>query len=443
MTGSPNATPTCWIALGDSDLVRKVLETPLCDTHEHLYRSNSFTAERVDILCALFENYVTADLVVAGAEQRAVDDLTRPDSASIHERFAAVEPAWRHCRHTGYGEAVRLAAEHFYGLEVLTPDSLENASLLHLELMETKSRLQILQEDAGLDHVQIDDFTMDIRADEEDPSFFLYDISLWDLVSGKPDFAAIRSLTDVDVIDLYSLQTAIEELFTRYGGEAVACKTQHAYTRTLAWRRREREDAIHALARYLRDPEDSQMEDRLVLGDWCLELCAHLAREYGLPIKIHTGYYAGHSRMPLAYISCSHLCGLLAAHPETDFVLMHNSYPYSMELAALAKHYPNVYVDMCWAWSINPLDASHFLRHAIHSIPANKVFLFGADTSWPIASYAYSMQARYWLTKTLQQEVDEGHLSEKEAMAYAERVMRSNQYDCFARLHGQGGGVLK
>ena len=117
-------------------------------------------------------------------------------------------------------------AEHFYGLEVLTPDSLENASLLHLELMETKSRLQILQEDAGLDHVQIDDFTMDIRADEEDPSFFLYDISLWDLVSGKPDFAAIRSLTDVDVIDLYSLQTAIEELFTRYGGEAVACKTQ-------------------------------------------------------------------------------------------------------------------------------------------------------------------------------------------------------------------------
>ena len=434
-----NPKPSCWSALGDSDLVHKVLETPLCDTHEHLQRHTDFTPERVDILAALFENYVTADLVVAGASPTAVDDLVNPEAGSVAERFRAVEAAWGHCRHTGYGEGVRLAAEYFYGLEELTPETLSDAQGTHAELMRTRTRLQILREDALLDHVQIDDFRMEIVPDEEDSDFYLYDISLWDLVVGKPDTKALGRLTGEEVTDLRSAETAVAKLFERFGAEAVACKTQHAYARTLAWRKRDRDDAASQLDRYLGNPEALTPDDHNLLGDWFLDVCAGLAAEHSLPIKIHTGYYAGHSRMPLDFISCEHLCGLLAAHPDTDFVLMHNSYPYSMELAALAKHYPNAYVDMCWAWSINPLDASNFLRHAIHSVPVNKVFVFGADTSWPTASYAYAMQARYWLTKTLQREVNEGYLSEQEAMAYAERVMHRNQYDCFARLRDRDG----
>ena len=429
---------SCWSPLGNSDLVHKVLETPLCDTHEHLQRHTDFTPERVDILGALFENYVIADLVVAGASPEAVDNLFNPEAGSVAKRFRAVEEAWSRCRHTGYGEGVRLAAEHFYGLEELTPATLTDAQGTHAELMRTRTRLQILQEDAHLDHVQIDDFTMEIVTDEEDPDYFLYDISLWDLVVGKPDADALGRLTGEAVTDLRSAEVAVAKLFERFGAEAVACKTQHAYIRTLAWQKRDRADAARLLDRYLKTPKELTPEEHNLLGDWFLDVCSGLASEHSLPIKIHTGYYAGHSRMPLDFISCEHLCGLLAAHPDTDFVLMHNSYPYSMELAALAKHYPNAYVDMCWAWSINPLDASNFLRHAIHSIPANKVFVFGADTSWPIASYAYAMQARYWLTHTLQQEVEKGHLSEREAMAYAERVMIHNQYDCFSRLQSRG-----
>lgn len=429
-----NPKLSCWSSLGNSDLVHKILETPLCDTHEHLQRHTDFTLERVDILGALFENYVIADLVVAGASQKAVDDLFNSEAGSVAERFRAVEDAWDHCRHTGYGEAVRLAAEYFYGLEEFTPATLTDAQGTHAELMRTRTRLQILQEDALLDHVQIDDFRMEIVTDEENADYFLYDISLWDLVVGKPDPEALGRLTGEEVTDLRSAEAAVGKLFERFGSEAVACKTQHAYVRTLAWQKRDRDDAARLLDRYLNTPEELTPEEHNLLGDWFLDVCSGLASEHSLPIKIHTGYYAGHSRMPLDYISCEHLCGLLAAHPDTDFVLMHNSYPYSMELSALVKHYPNAYVDMCWAWSINPLDASNFLRHAIHSVPANKVFVFGADTSWPIASYAYAMQARYWLTHTLRQEVNNGHLSEREAMAYAERAMYCNQHDCFARL---------
>jgi predicted TIM-barrel fold metal-dependent hydrolase len=135
--------------------------------------------------------------------------------------------------------------------------------------------------------------------------------------------------------------------------------------------------------------------------------------------------------MPVDRIPAGHLAPLLARYPAARFVLMHIAYPYSDELVALAKHYPNVYADLCWAWSIDPFSASLFVRRFIHAVPANKLFIFGGDTFWPTAAVAYAHQARHWLTRTLQAEVDEGLLREAEAMALASRFMRENQYACF------------
>ena len=71
------------------------------------------------------------------------------------------------------------------------------------------------------------------------------------------------------------------------------------------------------------------------------------------------------------------------------------------------------------------------LRRAIHAVPSNKVFAFGGDTEWPSACVAYAAQARAWLTRALEAEVNDGLLSERNAMAYATRVMRANQLECF------------
>ena len=67
----------------------------------------------------------------------------------------------------------------------------------------------------------------------------------------------------------------------------------------------------------------------------------------------------------------------------------------------------------------------------IHAVPANKLFAFGGDTCWPAAAVAYAAQARPWLTRALQAEVDERLLAEREAIALATRLMRTNQLECF------------
>jgi hypothetical protein len=187
-----------------------------------------------------------------------------------------------------------------------------------------------------------------------------------------------------------------------------------------------------ALIAYLADPDNISQEQRLCLGDWCWARGIELSIEYDLPFKIHTGYYAGHSRMPVDYIRSGHLTPLLTQYPDARFVLMHIAYPYSEELLALAKHYPNVAVDLCWAWSINPLRRCR-LRPALPSCgAANKLFVFGGDTHLPAATLAYSRQARAWLTRALQAEVDERLLTEPEAIFLAERFMTSNQAEYFA-----------
>lgn len=73
------------------------------------------------------------------------------------------------------------------------------------------------------------------------------------------------------------------------------------------------------------------------------------------------------------------LCRLLQDFPETRLVLMHIGYPYEQEFVALAKHYSNATIDMCWAWIINPGASVRFLKEFLLALPANKIFTFGGD----------------------------------------------------------------
>ena len=48
----------------------------------------------------------------------------------------------------------------------------------------------------------------------------------------------------------------------------------------------------------------------------------------------------------------------------------------------------NVWVDLCWAWSID-LQSADFVRRFLHAVPSSKPFGFGGDTFWPTSAVAY------------------------------------------------------
>jgi uncharacterized protein len=362
-----------------TDLAEHISQTCMIDTHEHLNSEQQFVEEGPDLLQDLFDNYVKADLRVAGASEEAIRCLLDASDPDLASRFKGIRDAWQHCRHTGYGEAVRLIARQIYNIaEIteLTPTELEAAQVRNRELRRPGERLRLLRDVANLDHVQIDNYLWECPPDTSGPDFFLYDLSWSSFCRGKINASAIYDDLGITIEGIDSLHLAIEALFAKHGTLAIAIKSQHAYERTLFWEERSNTDAERVLLRHLSGEALSESE-RLCLGDWCMARGVEQAIAHNLPFKIHTGYYAGTGQMPIERIRPGHLCALLMRYPEARFVLMHNAYPYSDELIAIAKHYPNAYIDMCWAWSIDPYSASDTLRRIIHAVPSNKVFVFG------------------------------------------------------------------
>lgn len=414
-----------------TNLSEHIEQTALCDTHEHLRREPDWIDDGPDVLQDLFGNYVPADLITAGASQEALRRLTDASDPDLAGRFEGVRAAWEATQYTGYGEAVRRIVTDVYGFDELTPDVLAPAQEKLTELRIPGGRYNLLREVANLDHIQTDDFSWPCDPDESGPDFFLYDLSWAGFCSGQIDQEAIAEDTGIAVVDLDSLQKAMEAIFEKHAPCAIAVKAQHAYNRTLNWQARARGDVERALYATLSSNNNVSESMRLCLGDWCWARGVELTIEHNLPFKIHTGYYAGNNRMPVDRIKAGNLCALLARYLDARFVLMHIAYPYSDELIALTKHYKNVWADLCWAWSINPYASSDFVRRFIHGAPINKLFVFGGDTGWLTSAAAYAFQTRFWLDKTLEAEVEEGYLTESQAMHIASRVMYDNQYECF------------
>ena len=414
-----------------SDLAQHIQQLKVMDTHEHMVKEPDWAGQRLDVLPLLFGNYHQADLVSAGASNEAVARAMDFNDPDVEARWAGIEKAWQASRFTGYGEAVRLIGEKVFAIHEITADTLRMAESKVDALQQPGQRLHILRDLAGLDHIQTDDFCRPCLPDESGPDFFLYDITWANFCNGDPQVSELAQETGITVRDLASLRQAMAGIFDKYGPCAVAVKSQHAYSRTLRWIERSDSDAERALQAILTDSENADEQARLCLGDWAWARGAELAGEHNLPFKLHTGYYAGNNYMITDRIRCGNLCPLLIRYPNTRFVLMHISYPYDEELVAMAKHFTNVWADLCWAWSINPLASARFVRSFIHGAPINKLFVFGGDTGAPTSAYAYAIQMRRYLTDALAAEIDDGYLSEPDAMEIATRISRDNRIDCF------------
>jgi hypothetical protein len=414
-----------------TELALFIQDATVVDTHEHMaYEPQWVEQGPGDVLQDLFTNYVGADLISAGAVPADVQRLVDGIDPDVEGRWSAVADAWRSIRHTGYGQAVQMIASEVYGIDEIGPDALRAAQPKLEALRRPGGRLHLLRDVARLDHIQTDDKQITCPPDESGPDFFLYDISWVGFVWRGVDWAEIAADTGVTVKGLTTLEQAMEAIFEKHGPRAIAVKTQHAYNRTLRWEPRTDADAARAFDRVLAGGDVDEAA-RLCFGDWALARAAELARRYDLPVKIHTGYYAGNRTMQTDRIRAGDLCPLLIAYPDTRFVLMHIAWPYSEEVVALAKHFPNAWADLCWAWSINPAASVRFVRSFIHAAPASKLFAFGGDVRSPTSAYAYSMQMRRYLTKALEAEVEEGEMTEPEAIAFARQVLFENQMSCF------------
>jgi uncharacterized protein len=409
----------------NTNILARVNVTPLIDTHEHLIEESERLGAPTgrlfpcDDWAYLFFHYFGDDLTVAGMPASERERFFAPDVAT-EEKYALLAPYWTVAKHTGYGLAVRQTLQGLYGEDDITKTSVHRIAEKYKAFVQPGFYQKVL-DTANIPYCHVNALGPIFRKTEQ-PSILKQDIGFPALMQANCE--AVQSEFGLTPTTLDEWTNAIDQIFATCGPHAVAVKNQCAYWRRLDFARvpRESVDVI--------DPHKYKSKE-----DFLFRYCVQKATEYDLPVKLHTGYYAGSGSMPLARVkeNAADLVPLIQDFPDTTFVLMHIGYPYQDEYIALAKHYKNVVIDMCWAWIINPVACVRFLCEFLLAASANKLLPFGGDYFSVENIYGHACIARHGIALALSRLVADGWMKEGDALALIPQLMHRNAEHIFPK----------
>jgi predicted TIM-barrel fold metal-dependent hydrolase len=415
------ANPAIW---------EKVFQAPLIDTHEHLIEEKDRLAGtahprvKADDWSLLLSHYLNSDLLVAGMLRKAQDKFFSAQTDPI-DKWRLIEPYWYAVKNTGYAQAVRIAMQQLYDVDDLSAATVRKVQAGYEKTRRPGFYKRVLCDLAGIESCHVN--CLGAPFGESDmPTLLMQDISIVGMFAG-PNLDGFGKPTGIDVKSLSDWHRVIDWWFDKYGKYAVAVKSQNAYGRDIDYEQVPAEKAEGIFKKRLEGqkltaPEKKALEDHLF---W---YAVGKATEHNLPVKLHTGYYAGQNSMPLGRLihNAGSACDLCRRAPETRFVFMHICYPYYEELISVAKQYTNAYIDMCWSWIINPVAAQDFLKKYLVTAPANKLLTFGGDYIPVEPVLGHAVVARRGIATALTQLVDEGWLTLPDAMDLINPITHRN-----------------
>jgi uncharacterized protein len=417
-------------------IAERVYQTVLIDTHEHLIeekeRLQGVPNSRVpcDDWALLFSHYLNSDLLTAGMRPADMDQFL---SAKVEPsaKWRLLAPFWPAVKNTGYAQAVRIAIEELYGVADLTEQSIAQVQAGYEKVRQRGFYQHILRDRAGIESCQVNSLTGEPFKQSDMPTFLMQDLSIVGMFAG-PSLRTYAGPTGIEVKALADWHHVIRWWFDRYSKYAVAVKSQHAYGRDIDYARVPADKAEPIFKKVVQqDPLTG--EERKCLEDHLFWYAVEQATAQQLPVKLHTGYYAGQNSMPLARLrlnagSAAELCRL---SPDTKFVFMHICYPYYEELLSVAKQWTNAHVDMCWSWIINPVAAKDYLKKHIVTAPINKLLPFGADYIPVEPVLGHAMMARRGIAQALSELVAENWLKLTDALDLVGPIQHQNARQLF------------
>jgi predicted TIM-barrel fold metal-dependent hydrolase len=412
-----------------NDIYKLVSETPIADTHEHLLNEKDRLKNGPHDIGIFFSQYLDSDWELCGMDPDKIDRLKDP-AVSANEKWVIVKPHWPKIRYSAYGQMIRRSLQLLYGFDDFSDENIPDIQS-SLERSMSPGYYQSILDMCHIQHCQINALDTPFYR-QPDVDICHGDLCVTTLCSNL-QIDVVEDLLGKKVNELSDLTDAIDLVFERHGHNAVAVKNQAAYTRPLHFARWEDAVAEHTLDFCIRKKWLIEKGERKPLEDFLTHYTIDKSAKYGLPYKFHTGMTSG-CNSTLYYTvrdhaaDCAYLC---TEHPETNFVFMHMFYPYQHEALALAKQYPNAYIDMCWSWMLNPEAAVQFIKQAITSVPIHKILVFGGDVSYIELLPGHVDIARQGIAKALSELIEEKWLTENELPAIIDQLFTGNAKHLF------------
>lgn len=419
-------------------------ELEIIDTHEHIPAERDRVAQPVDFF-TLTGLYTIHDAVSAGlpaAERKRIESPSTP----LAERWRAFEPYWNQIRFTGYGQALRIAIRDIYGFEEISAATFPAINEAIRSQNKPGFYRRVLRQRGKIRLAVLDD-NWNAAPVKPDPEFFVLarKFDRFVVPASARDVHRLEELTGASITTLAGLKQAMEKSFQQnLEAGMVTVKSTLAYNRELLFQEVEESDAARDFEALMKDgrPGPRGFRHSVVrpyrsLEDHMFHHVIRLADAHRLPVQIHTGLLAFNGGF-IANTNARHLTNLFFLYPRVPFDLFHISYPYQGELAVLAKLFPNVYIDFCWAHVISPGGARRALHEFLDTVPANKIFGFGGDYSQPELSYAHAKVARHNIAQVLSEKVENGDCTEQEALGLLRMLLHDNPARLFSpRRSGQ------
>lgn len=392
----------------------------IVSSHEHLLSEEERYALKPDLF-TLLGHY-------------AADDLRSAGLAGEPQTWADIEPWWRHVRLTGYGQAVRIALRDIYGVE---EPGAKTVPLLN-ERIAAANRPglyeRVLKKMARIRYAVLDDYWRGEPV-RPDPRYFVLARKLdWFCsVRQASDVRRMEEVTGLAIHGAGDLKKAMERrLEQSLAAGLVALKTTLAYSRPLEFAVIGEREAQAEFDLAMKAP---QPEPPRRLSDHMFHHLLALASARGLPLQVHTGTLAGNRGM-LDNTRPGQLNPLFIRYPRVAFDLFHTGWPWTGEVAALAKMFANVTADFCWMWVLSPVGARRALDEMLETVPANKILGFGGDYRYAELTYAHARMARAGIAEVLAAKVARGWCTEREAVETARLLLADNAARLFPQPRG-------
>lgn len=152
-------------------------------------------------------------------------------------------------------------------------------------------------------------------------------------------------------------------------------------------------------------------------------ILSHLNKRGSL-LQVHTGMQAGNGNY-IRNADPAQLSNLFICYPSIRFDLFHIGFPFYENAAVLAKMFPNVFINLCWAHIISPGSVRDCLRKWIEMLPMNKVIGFGGDLDSLLCVYGHQKIARENIWFALSRCMEDGCIT----LQQAEEIARHWLYE--------------
>lgn len=421
------------------------------DTHEHLMPESERNSHALDF-SYLFAHYNSSDLISAGMPPALMEAVRlpmyryrvamnermhlgrflpkpQPEGMSLDERWDALEPYWEAIRNTAYAKQTIITARDIFGVEDLNRNTYQELSQAILDSQRPGWYRHVMKERAGIDISVIDIQTSDVDKELFAPSVRL---DTYIQAGSRVELGYLEMETGVSIHSLDDLVRAMQAALKKHiENGAVAVKSGLAYRRTLKYEKTPRHNAevvFNRIAGHL--GEGPSWQEAKPLQDYMMHQVIRAATDAGLPIQIHTGLQEGNENI-VTNSDPTHLVNLFVEYREARFDLFHGGYPFVHAWATLAKNFANVYPDLTWMYIISPEIGRRLLHELIETVPGNKILAFGGDSVTVEMAYGHLRMARDVISKVLCEKVEDGYMSEEEAVNLGCRMLRDNPADLY------------